>query len=162
MYRNLGFGILTALLILMTIVAIITYTNREASDTSPLLTHAIHYHVLIMIILVVISVAFGFVWSSISLQEIDKKEKEKKNITDVVLLFLGKDERSILDHLIKNDGSTSQAEIARLGNMGRVRAFRSLQKLQEKRIIEIHPHGKMRKITLCDSFKEILLDGKNL
>ena len=49
-----------------------------------------------------------------------------------------------------------QAEIARLEGMGRVKAHRALQKMQEKNLVEIIPYGKIRKIILKDNIRNSL------
>ena len=156
-YRNVGFGILTALMIFMTVVAIITYLSRDIASSGGFLRFAIANHTFIMVAMVIISVAFGFFWSSISLSALDRKNKESKSMIDVVFLFLGEDEKGIIDYLVKHAGRTTQAEISRINNMGRVRAFRSLQRMKDKRIIDIQAHGKARHVVLTPAFKDILL-----
>ncbi len=44
--------------------------------------------------------------------------------------------------------------------MHRVKAFRSLQKIQEKQLVEIIAHGKMRRLMLKPSLLEMLRDSE--
>jgi len=105
-----------------------------------------------------VSVAFGFFWSNTLYKEIEKKSKSTRSMLDVVLLFLGSDERKILHFLVENNGKTTQAEISRLDRMNKVKAYRSVKKMQEKQIIDIIPHGKVRKIQLKKNILNTLLD----
>ncbi len=70
----------------------------------------------------------------------------------MLLLFLGQEEKEIIEHLVAMDGMSSQADISKLPSMNRVKAHRSLQKMQEKNIVEVvPPHGKMRRIHLNEN-----------
>lgn len=157
MLRNLSFGILTTLFILFIGLAIVTYTYK-GNNPSPLFLFAIQNHLAIMLVLALVSVAFGFYLATLSSSEIERKDKQTRNILDVVMLFLSKDEKKIIDFLVKNNGETTQAEISRIEGMGRVRAFRSVKKLADKNIIEIVAHGKVRKVTLKEPIQGLLLE----
>ncbi|MBT4539374.1 hypothetical protein HOC32_03760, partial [Candidatus Woesearchaeota archaeon] len=97
-----------------------------------------------------------FILSTLSKKEIKKSKKETKSLLETLFLFLSSEEKEIIDFLIKNEGKTSQAEISRLPNLNRVKAYRSLQRMQEKDIIEIIPHGKIRKIYLKNNILTML------
>ena len=105
-----------------------------------------------------ISVFFGFYTSKVLYSKLKKRTKTSKSILDVVLLFLGEDEKSIINFLVEKKGQTTQAEISRLSNMNRVKAHRSLQKLQVKQLIDIVSHGKVRKIKLKENIYDLLLE----
>ena len=72
-------------------------------------------------------------------------------------MFLGDEEKKIMSYMIQNNGVAAQADIARLPNMNRVKAFRILQKMQQNNLIEIIPHGKVRNIQLQKHIQEVLL-----
>ena len=158
LYKNIGFGILTILLILCTVIAILTYLGRDSNTTSHLFMLAIQHHLEIMVLLIVISITFGFVWSSIAIGEAEKQKKDNRKILEIVLLFLNNEEKQIIDFLIKQEGNTSQAEISRLPNMGRVKAYRSLRKMEEKRLVDIVSHGKVRKVSLKENIYQLLAE----
>jgi uncharacterized membrane protein len=154
--RNLGFGIMTALLIALIVIAILTYTHRDAHYSNPIIMFAITNHFAIMIGLVIVSIAFGFIWSNMSYVQIKKSKDDSVGVLDVMMLFLSKEEKDIISFLVKNNGETTQAEISRISNMGRVKAFRSLARMQEKNVITIEAHGKVRKIRLKENIMHIL------
>lgn len=64
------------------------------------------------------------------------------------MLFLNKEEKEIIKYLVEKKGETTQAEISRLPGLNRVKAYRSVQKMQQKKLIEVVSHGKVRKIKL--------------
>jgi uncharacterized membrane protein len=160
MLRNLGFGMLTVLLISSISISILTYAHRDSHFSNPLLMFAINNHIIIMIVLAIVSVLFGFVWAGISYSEIEKKTKESRDMLNVVLQFLSKEERDIINLVIEKKGDTTQAEVSRLQNMDRVKAYRSLQKMQAKGLIDIEPHGKVRKIRLKENILDVFLEKK--
>jgi uncharacterized membrane protein len=153
--RNATFVVLGILLVAIIVLAFMTY-NVDASDSS--LSFAVAHHVEIMAGLVVISLIFGFVSSQMFYAEIQRKKRESKSMLAVVLLFLSREEREIVNFLVESKGVTTQAEIARLPHMNRVKAHRSLQKMQEKQIIELVPHGKIRKVHLKENILQLLLE----
>ena len=76
------------------------------------------------------------------------------------MLFLSREEREIVNFLVENKGITTQAEIARLPHMNRVKAHRSLQKMSQKQIIELIAHGKIRKVHLKENILQLLMDDR--
>jgi uncharacterized membrane protein len=152
--RNLMFIILAILLVAVIFITFMTY-NTDGGD-SPFLRFAVGHHTAIMAGLIVISLIFGFVSSQFFYAALQRKKQDSKTILGVVLLFLSREEREIVNYLVAQQGTTTQAEIARLPHMNRVKAYRSLQKMQEKQIIELVPHGKIRKVHLKQNILDIL------
>ncbi|MFQ5620922.1 MAG: helix-turn-helix transcriptional regulator [Candidatus Nanoarchaeia archaeon] len=155
-HRKAGFLVLASLLVVVSLLAFLTYTNRDITTASPLLLFLIQNHTWLMVILIAVSVSFGYFWSSILYQEIESKTQTNKSIMVVVLRFLGRDEKAILNHLIEHDGKTTQSEISRLHGMNKVKAYRSLQKMQEKQIVDVTSHGKVRNVMLKDDILRTL------
>lgn len=155
-YKNIGIIVLSFLIISVIWLTTIIEKNENISTASKLFRFAIEYHIIILVILVIIAVAFGFLWASMLYTKIQKKQKETKSILEIVVQFLNNEEKQILNYLINRQGETTQAEIARLPLMNRVKAFRSLQKMEDKKLIDIVPHGKIRKIILKQNILEIL------
>jgi len=158
MYKNIGFGVLTMLLIIVSTVAILTYMNRDHDNHNYLFTLAVQHHVEIMLALVIIATGFGFFWSAVSFSQIEKQKKDSKKILETVMLFLNREEKQIVNFLVEKKGATNQAEISRLPGMNRVKAYRSLQKMQEKRIIDIIPHGKIRRVVLKENILNSVIE----
>jgi uncharacterized membrane protein len=106
--------------------------------------------------LVIISTFFGFFWSRLLYQQVKSTTKAGESVTKLLFQFLAEEEKNVLNHLIKKDGETTQAEITRMEGMNKVKAFRTIKKLEEKNILTIKPHGKVRIITLREDLKELL------
>jgi|SRR3989344_5426382 len=155
-YKEAGLGIFAALMIIAVFLAVITYLGLDFPTKNSLMMFAIQNHLWVMLGGMVIAVLFGYFWSLVLYKEIEKEEKKTQNMLDIVNVFLGIEEKKIIKFLLDSGGKTTQSEIARLEGMNKVRAFRSLQKLQEKGIILISPHGKVRYITLKEELKGIL------
>ncbi|MBN1385936.1 hypothetical protein JW968_03080 [Candidatus Woesearchaeota archaeon] len=147
-YKNLGFGILTASLIIAIALTMLTYIYRDMTSANKVITSLLDNHLTILIIMIIISIAFGFFWAQISYAEISKTKKQTKTMMDIISIFLSEDEKVILGHLVENKGRSSQAEISRLPGMTRVKAYRLLQRMHEKNLIDIETHGKLRNIIL--------------
>ena len=158
-FRNIGFIVLTILFILICIVAIITYTYRHHENSNIIFSLAVEHHVIIMAGMAIIAVAFGYLLSAITLGEIEKQKKGTKKALEIVMLFLNKEEKQILDFLMKNYGQTTQAEISRLPDMDRVKAHRSLKRMQDKRLVVLAYHGKIKKVAVKDDILQLLKSG---
>lgn len=156
--KNAGFALLAGIFVLVLSVAFIAYTNRNLTNANPILQYAIRHHLWIMVALIVMAVAFGFFWSNISYSEIVRKKKDTQNILAVMMQFLSTEERLIIDLLFKQGGTSTQQEVSRLPGMNRVKAFRSLQKMQEKALVHIDAHGKVRTVTLKENILRALQD----
>lgn len=156
LYRNLGFGLLTALLIIVSIVVSLTYTYRNATPANMIFHKAIQYHLAIVFALMLLSIAFGFFLSYLSSYEIQRKEQASRNVLDTVLLFLNSEEKGILHFLVEKEGRATQAEISRLPEMNRVKAFRTVQKMVEKNLVDVDAHGKVRNVKLRESIYQLL------
>ena len=154
--RNIGFFVIGILLVAIAFVAFTTYNADPTSHHH--IAFAVKNHVAIMIGLLAISVIFGFASSQFFYKEIKRRERDAHSILGVVLLFLNREEREILNYLVARGGETSQAEISRLPHMDRVRAHRTLKKMQERELLTIIPHGKVRRVVLKEHILELLRD----
>jgi len=158
-YRKTGIVLLSFLLLAVLWVANVTHANRNISNPNPFIHFAIQNNFVILIVLVMASVAYGFLLSSISYFEIKRKKQDSEAILKTVFLFLNADEKNMIEFLVKHKGETTQAELSRLPGMSRVKAFRLLQKMQGKNLIEIIPHGKIRRIRVKENIMNILLEN---
>ena len=154
-YQSLGFGMLTILLLLVTLITVLTYTNGD-HDTTGIYAIAIQHHVIIMVLSILIAIAYGFLWSKISYGEIVQQRKFSRSLLDTVMIFLNTEEKQIVKHLVEHKGSSTQADISRLQGMNNVKAYRCVKKMQERRLIDIIPHGKQRRIVLMENIHNLL------
>lgn len=157
LWNNFGLSLMTVVLVIVLGLSLLTYKASHISNENYLINLAVKYHLVIMIILVIISVAYGLVWAKVSMHRMQASTRSNKKLLDVVILFMNVEEREILNFLVKQNGTATQAEISRLPHMNRVKAFRAVQKMQEKRLVELVAAGKIRKVTL----KKELLDTLN-
>ena len=158
LFMKLGMLLLTSLLIVVAWLINVTRANKDISNPNPFVHFAVENHLLILVILIFLSTASGFLLSSISYIEISKKKKASQGILDTVFLFLHPEEKNIIQFLVQNKGSTTQAEVSRLPGMNRVKAYRSLQKMADKNLVEVVPHGKIRKVRLKENIMSVLLE----
>lgn len=165
MIRNIKFYRTTTLLALVISLAIVVllvlaaYAYPQLADSIPLFSYAIHFHFVLMVIAILLSIVFGFMWARILTNELEVQTKQSQNLGDVVMQFLSAEERAILQHLSQKGGTCKQQEFAYLLKMGRVKAMRTVQKLANKRIVSVVPHGKQRVVTLL--LDQNSLNGKN-
>jgi uncharacterized membrane protein len=154
MKRNIKFYRTTTLLALVVSLAIVVllvlaaYAYPQLADLIPLFSYAIHFHFALMIVAILLSITFGFMWARILNNELETQTEQTQNLGDVVMQFLSFEERAILQHLSQKGGTCKQQEFAYLLEMGRVKAMRTVQKLSQKGIISVEPHGKQRIIKL--------------
>ncbi len=155
-FTKTGIGLFSLLLIAVAGLAILTHANRNISNPNPLIHFSIQNNAVIMVVLIIMSITYGFLWSNILYREVKQKKQESRSILQTVFLFLGNDEQSIIQFLVQHRGQTTQADISRLPGMTRVKAFRSLQKMQEKNLVEIIAHGKIRRVNLKENIMNSL------
>lgn len=86
------------------------------------------------------------------------KQKSLQNTSEIVMQFLGKEEKAVVKRLIEEDGKCLQSEISRIEGIGKLRSHRILQRMKDKGVIEIEQHGKTNLIRLAKSVKEGLLE----
>ncbi len=150
---------LAALIILLIALGALSFmTHNVPINSNVYWTFVIAHHNDLMLGLVIVSLILGFLTAQYLYGEILQKKKASQEILGTVLLFLNKEEREIVNSIVKKGGETTQAEIARLPGMNRVKAYRSLQKMQEKQLLDIIPHGKLRKVRLKQNILSLLIE----
>lgn len=112
-----------------------------------------HNFIWLFIILAIIFVA-SLLHYLFSLK-IEKKEKIISKNFEVLNSILDKDEKNFLDIIAKNKGEMPQSKLSK--KYDKIKAHRTLKKLQEKNIIDIKKQGKTNKITLKKELKEELV-----
>jgi len=90
-------------------------------------------------------------------QNFEQKRKKFDENKKQILQFLENDEKIIIDAIIKNKGSLSQSSLSKKLMMDRVKIFRTLEKLEQKKIIKKEKTGKTNKISLSQELQELLL-----
>ena len=113
-----------------------------------------------MIVLVVVSVAFGFYGAFFLVGEIESKTKASEDTLKLLFQVLQKDERAILNYLCDNKGLAKQADLSKLPDMTRVKAHRCLKKLNEMKLVQIIEKGKIKMVKVNDTLLNVSGRGK--
>jgi uncharacterized membrane protein len=80
-------------------------------------------------------------------------------VQSTLLKFLNYHENQVMKKLIEHDGIVLQSEISRIPSMGKVKAHRVLQDLEQKGIIKKEPYGKTNRIILDETIKKIFVSS---
>lgn len=88
----------------------------------------------------------------------EKKEKVVKKNTLKILDILSKEDKLIIDKLLKNNGEVRQYEITYTQGLTKLKVHRILRKLEDKGIIKKEKIGKVNKIILDKEIHDILKD----
>jgi len=83
----------------------------------------------------------------------DSKEISKE-VIEKFLNFIPGDEGEVLKLLFENNGEISQSKIS--AKLGRVKAFRVIERLKARGLIEKMPYGKTNMIKLSEEIKKVL------
>ncbi len=115
----------------------------------------------VSLILILLSL-FGMFVGSLTYYFISDKYKRKiikiHKDSNLTLRFLDKEDRMILDCILKNNGRTTQSEISRITGFNRVRIFRALRRLEDKDIILRKPYGMTNFVELKEDLKKVFLE----
>jgi uncharacterized membrane protein len=108
-----------------------------------------------MILLGIIGIALGYI--SYTNFKLNEREKELTHTSskDIIFRFLDQAEKIIVEKLASK-GEVTQAELSRDERLGKVKTFRTVQRLELKGLIRIEPYGKTNKIYLTKDIKEII------
>ena len=156
------FAVFTILALIGIVMSIITFQARDTELSSGFYYFLAVNHLWIMIITMFIAVGYGFCWAIVLLKKVENEKSTSKDIFSIVLSFLSSDESAVLKHLISEEGTSTQANIARLSNMGSVKALRTVQKMQEKSLVEILKEGKVRRIILKENIHSLFDDSSKI
>jgi len=96
----------------------------------------------------------SLVYYLLSMKIETQKESITKNVS-LVLTFLDRNEREVLNEVISGGGEFLQSELTR--KFGKLKTHRAVRKLEEQGIINIEEHGKTTKITLKPELKKELV-----
>lgn len=157
-HRRVSMLFASLLLALTAAITFISYQERAYTPRSALLRLAIDNHMWIMAGMLVVAVAFGFIWSSLLWHEISRGRRRSHSVMRIVFRFLTTQERKVLELLLERGGETTQAEIARLPNFNRLHAHRLVQRLQGKGLITIEAHGKVRRVRMEQEIYDVLTE----
>jgi uncharacterized membrane protein len=111
-------------------------------------------------VFIIIGVVIGALVFFFMSSRLEDKSKNLKKVSDILVQFLAKDEKLIVQKLLDNDGKILQAEISRIEGIGKLRSHRVIQRLSDRGVIEVEHFGKTNIVKLSKGVKEALIFKK--
>jgi hypothetical protein len=145
-------------LIFFIFIMIFTYQPPSDSILGPLFEAFMGHHLELMIFMGIFGVLVGAAVFYLMSDKVEQKGLEAKAVRDLLLKFLGREDKLVVKELLSRNGRIYQAELAHLPNMTRLKAHRIVGKLEAMGVVEIKPMGKMRSVELKEELKGALLE----
>lgn len=155
--KKIIIGLLTVsiFIFLVTVLVFVFALYSRGQTIPPILEPFLTYHMEFMVLMGVFGLLSGLIVYSILNATMEKQKQIVKTNTDIIMKFLGHDEREIVQLLLSKDGMTTQSEIAKLPGMSRLKAHRIARKLEGRGIIHVEKYGKINMIRIVDELKNI-------
>jgi len=93
------------------------------------------------------------------MSRITRTQQVQKKNTKIILNFLTDPEKKVIELLLNNHGTTFQYELNRIPGLSRVKTYRILQNLENKKIITKENFGKVNKVVLNKELFEVLKEN---
>lgn len=139
--------------ILMLILSFIFVLHGDQATGITLLFVKYHIHFMVLLGILGIGVGvvsyLGFTSQQKNIQASNKFSKE------IIYKFLDITEKKIIQHLLEN-GVVTQSTISKLDDIGKVKSFRTLQRLEQKGLITLEAYGKTNRVHLNESVEKAL------
>ena len=164
--RNFNSRVLLAIAILagfvlLVIAMLMSYVlAMNNMPSSPLISLLFQYHLELMVLVSILGIVVGASVYFLMSGQVQEKTKEAAVNAELLLTFLGHDERAIVGLLRTSDGHTTQSQVSRLEGMTRLRAHRTVAKLADKKIIRVEKLGKINQLWLAKSIYDALSEIK--
>jgi len=149
----LGIVTISIFIFLVTVLVFVFALYSEGQPVPELLRPFIDYHMHFMVLMGMFGVGSGLLMYALLNATLEKQKQVVKTNKDIIMKFLGSDERGILQLLLEKEGMTTQSEIARLPGMSRLKAHRAVKKLEGRGIIHIEKYGKINMIRLVEELR---------
>lgn len=153
--KKIILGLLTvSIFIFLITVLVFVYALYSKNQNIPsILFPFVEHHIEFMVLMGIFGVASGLIVYSVMNSTMEKQEKIVKTNTQIIMKFLGKDEREIVNLLLATDGKTTQSEIAKLPYMTRLKAHRIVKKLESRGVVFVEKYGKINMIRIVDELR---------
>jgi uncharacterized membrane protein len=150
----LGLVIVSVFIFLITVLVFVYAISSQGMDVPVILRPFMEYHIHFMVVMGLFGVLSGLIVFSLLNATIEKQKLAVKTNLNIILKFLGEDERGIVMLLVEKQGMTTQSEIARLPGMSRLKAHRIVKKLEDRGIVHVEKYGKINMIRVVDELRE--------
>jgi uncharacterized membrane protein len=124
--------------------------------TSPFLGFLFQYHIEMMLGVSIAGVVVGAAVYFLLRENAQEKSVEAAGNAELLLSFLGSDERDVVRLLLDSEGHTTQAQISKSTGISRLRAHRVVGRLLARKLITAEKIGKTNMLWLANSVYEAL------
>lgn len=111
-------------------------------------------------VFIIVGIVIGALVFFFMSSRLENKEKNLKNIAALLVQFLAKDEKLVVQKLLENDGKVLQAELSRTEGLGKLKSHRIVQRLVDRQVVEVEKFGKTNIVKLSKGIKEALVMKK--
>ncbi|MBU0585985.1 hypothetical protein KJ780_00580 [Candidatus Micrarchaeota archaeon] len=117
------------------------------------------YHLEVMILVSVLGLVIGASVYFLMHEQVIVKTQEAAGNAHLLLTFLSPEERAVVELLVDSEGHTTQAQLSKM--MSRLKAHRTVLRLEKRKIIRIEKLGKTNQLWLTQSIYDALRNGKH-
>lgn len=111
-------------------------------------------------VFIIVGIVIGALVFFFMSSRLENKQKDLKNLSKVLVQFLGKDERLVVQKLLDSDGKVLQAELSRTEGLGKLKSHRIIQRLVDRQVVEVEKFGKTNIVKLSKEIKDALVAKK--
>jgi len=156
--KRVVLGIFVISAFLFVVFAISSYYSAQRRGelmqiSCPVGTHAFTVYDLIPLIAMA-SLVIGAGVYYLMAGRIEGKDRSVKRNTDIILRFLGDDERKVVGRLLGSNGRISQSEITRTEGVSKVKAHRIVKRLASRGIVRTEKQGNTNMVILAREVME--------
>jgi hypothetical protein len=155
-YSLLAIIIGTAMLFFILAMLAISYIMISHGDpTTGIINIFVQYHIEFMVLLGILGVGIGGMSYYNFITQEKSIEKTQEFTKHIILRFIDSEEQVIIKRILSSKEAITQAQISRLKHMGKVKAHRTVQKLEEKQLIQTTPYGKTKQLRLHPEIQQL-------
>lgn len=155
-YKTTTYALAALTALILTLTWFINQLHDNYTSANPRVHWLQENYVSIIVVTMLVSIAAGYSLSTYAYRKLTQTSKKTQELRELLYIFLDTEEKIVLDYLLQEGGSGEQASISRLDGMTRVKAHRTIKKMQEKDLLEVKKHGKINKVHLPPRIQELL------
>jgi len=157
-FKQIGYITLLIFFIGILFLTVISFNYMGNSEDIPLYLFVfVKYHTFFMFFIAIFGIIFGSVTQIITSKKIESDKKKLEILLKHFNNSITKDEKKVMDYLIKNNGSSTQYELTKLENMNKLKVSRLLIEMETKQFISKNKIGKINKIFLDKELSSIII-----
>lgn len=157
-FKQIGYVTLLIMFMIVLFSTIISFNYMNTSQNIPsYLFIFVEYHTFFMFFIAIFGIVFGIVTQIITSKKIESDKKKLEILLTHFNNSLTKDEKKIIEYLVKNNGSSTQYELTKLENMNKLKVSRLLIEMEVKQFISKDKIGKINKIFLDKELYSVII-----